>query len=213
MIDDFLDISLQARYVSFGPRRHPLGMKDYFLIPWWEPFYTDFTFYTEKELRNLHHNFGYSSVKALDMLLQRADGHIFNTTAVICLEEIRKDCNICATFAANPTQFKLIVRFKNSNLIPQSMWTPRFWVVDQPSTWQTKPNNFVPPSFLRNQSNPKIGRFIQQIRSFVYLALQNFFSLIRDRHMRLEKWERPSKHSEHASKEHHSKHDAQLVSW
>lgn len=73
MVDNGFDISVQDRYVSFGEKRHPLILENYFPTYRWTPQDLPNAVYAEQELRTLHRPFGHPSLRALRNLIQCAE--------------------------------------------------------------------------------------------------------------------------------------------
>lgn len=95
MVDNDLDISIEGRHISLGPKRHPPKMENYFLMHRWTPEESTFPFFTEIELMTLHRTLWKLSVRALDMLLRRANGLNIDLKITKSLEKIKEDYKIC----------------------------------------------------------------------------------------------------------------------
>lgn len=98
---------MQARQLR--TKRLPLSMENYFLTHRWRPDDKCFAFYTEMELRTLHHTFGHPSIKALEMLLGPTNDSLFDGRTTQSLENIREDCRMGTEFGSTPRRFKLAV--------------------------------------------------------------------------------------------------------
>ena len=100
-----IDISIQEDSLTLGDKMHSLVLENNLLWLKWES--TDYTFYTETELRKLHRSFGHPSAKALAELLKRArptDPYVHDE-----LDAIIRECAVCAKNASIPRRFKLTV--------------------------------------------------------------------------------------------------------
>lgn len=64
---------------------------------------------TEEELRTLHRTFGHSSVRALQMLLERPNGSNLERNIVNYKEEMKEDCTVCKKKMTVPRGLKLTV--------------------------------------------------------------------------------------------------------
>lgn len=98
-----LEISIRKNALILGKHKHPLVIQNGLLLLKWEP--NDHVFYSHDDLRKLHRSFGHPSAKSLANLVRRANPRI--PSARNTLEEIKKECDVCAKFERRPCRFKL----------------------------------------------------------------------------------------------------------
>lgn len=109
MIVNGLDISLQDKVVKLGNKTQPLILENYFFIHKWKPSDISHSMYTEPELRQLHRSFGHPSVTALTNLLRRARPDEVSESVRKQIDDLTKQCIVCAENAGKPRRFKITV--------------------------------------------------------------------------------------------------------
>lgn len=100
MLDNSPNISIQERYVRLGEKRYPLKMENCVLIQTWCPSDVRYVQYTEQKLRTLHRTFDHTSVKALRMLLELANGTKIEKNIVQTPGKMKEDFTV---FKKTPT--------------------------------------------------------------------------------------------------------------
>lgn len=170
IIDDGLDIFIQERHDSLVPKRHLLKMENYFLIHKWTREDSCFSFYNKIELRTLHRKFRQPFMRALHMLLRRANRPSFDLKITESLEKIKEHRKICNKLASSPRRFRLSVgseelRF-NHRVQLYTKFTEGRPVIDMVD----KATHFCASSFLLNQPTKKVWETILNMWSLVYLS-------------------------------------------
>lgn len=137
----------------------------------WIPDDTSLSFYTEKEIRTIHRNFGHPSVNALELRLRRANGPLYDWRTVPSVENICKLCIICMAFGSTPRSFRLPagseeLRFNHQVPDVDIMFLSNCTVnhmVDEAT-------HFRAASSIRNQSSTETWKSIQNMEILIYLG-------------------------------------------
>lgn len=104
-----LDVSLQKKLVTFAGKEQKLQMINYSIIHIWLPHEWPYALYTELELRKIHRNFGYPSVRATEGLPRRAAGANVYLEIRKPINKISEDCRICKLNSGATRRIKMTI--------------------------------------------------------------------------------------------------------